>query len=169
MTGLLLAAGSPLDHVVQHPIVEVGTGISKVTLLSNHIIMQIIAAALLVWLVPKALRMRAGTDSIGRLVPRSFGNALEGLCEALRTHVARPALGPYTDQFMPYIWSAFFFILTCNVLGIIPLGAWTPFLGGGHVLGGNINGQSVGHRRPGHLHALHDRVQRSAAARDAVR
>jgi F-type H+-transporting ATPase subunit a len=37
---------------------------------------------------------------------------------------------------MPFIWSAFFFVLTCNLLGMIPLADWTPFIGGGHVIGG---------------------------------
>jgi F-type H+-transporting ATPase subunit a len=35
--------------------------------------------------------------------------------------VARPALGPYTDKFIPYIWTVFFFVLTSNLLGLIPL------------------------------------------------
>ncbi len=141
MTGLLLAAeGSPLNHVVQHPIVEWHVEWLNLTILSNHIIMQIIAGLLLLVVIPLALRRRAGDDEIGRLVPRGLGNAIEGLCAALRTHVCEPVLGQYTDRFCPYIWSAFFFILTCNLLGIIPLGAWTPFWGHGHYLGGTATG-----------------------------
>lgn len=141
MLAMLLGSGNPLNHVVQHPITEIGEGVfGTFTILSNHIIMQIIAALLLIIFVPMAARKRAGKDEIGRLVPRGFGNAIEGLCEALRTHVARPALGEHTDRFIPYIWSAFFFVLTCNLLGMIPLSDWTPFLGGGHVLGGASTG-----------------------------
>jgi F-type H+-transporting ATPase subunit a len=40
---------------------------------------------------------------------------------------------------MPYIWSAFFFILTCNVLGLIPLADWTKPIAP-HVLGGTSTG-----------------------------
>lgn len=133
---MLLAAKDPLTHVVQHPVLEPG----GVLLLSNHIIMQIIAAALLIIFIPRFAKTRAGDDDVGRLVPKGWGNAIEGMCEALRTHVARPALGQYTDQFMPYIWSAFFFVLTCNVLGMIPLADWTFFIGGGHVIGGTSTG-----------------------------
>jgi len=136
MIGYTLAAADPLTHVVQHPIWEPG----GFTLMSNHIIMQIIAALVLVLLFPRFVRMRAGDDEVGRLVPRGCGNAIEGLCVLLRTHVARPALGKYTDRFIPYIWSAFFFVLTCNVLGMIPLADWTPFIGGGHVIGGTSTG-----------------------------
>ena len=141
MMGLTLAELNPLTHVVQHPIIQFGPdGFGGFTLLSNHIIMQLIAAGLLILFIPRFVRQRAGSDEIGRLVPHSWGNAIEGLCQALRTHVAEPALGPYTDRFIPYIWSAFFFVLTCNVLGMIPLADWTPFIGGGHVLGGTSTG-----------------------------
>ena len=138
MFALLASEGSPLNHIVQHPIVQFDTGnpFTSFTLLSNHVVMEIVAALLLIVFIPMAVRQRAGSDEIGRLVPRGFGNAIEGLCEALREFVARPVLGKYTDQFCPYVWSAFFFILTCNLLGIIPLADWTPFLGHGHWLGG---------------------------------
>ena len=103
-------SGNPLNHVVQHEIVQVGKGgfpdgLWGFTFLSNHIIMQLIAAALLIYFLPRFVRRRAGQDEIGRLVPRGWGNAIEGLCQALRTHVARPALGEHTDRFVPYIWS----------------------------------------------------------------
>jgi len=137
MNDLLAAAINPLTHVVQHPIIQIGPdGLRGFTLLSNHIIMQLIAAGLLIFFLPRLVRLRAGSDEVGRLVPRGWANAIEGMCEWFRVHVARPALGEHTDRFVPYIWSVFFFILTCNLLGIIPLADWTPFLGGGHVLGG---------------------------------
>ncbi len=141
---LLLASDNPLNHVVQHRIIDVPMGgpwpFQSFTLFSNHILMQIIAMLLLIWLIPMAVRMRRGTDDIGRLVPRGFGNAIEGLCEGLRKYVAEPALGKYTDMFVPYIWSAFFFVLTCNLLGMLPLADWTkPFIPG-HAIGGTSTG-----------------------------
>jgi len=93
------------------------------------VLFRSLAALLLILVIPRVLRTRAGTDEIGRLVPRGVGNAIEALCEALRNYVARPALGEYTDRFIVYIWSAFFFILTCNLLGMIPLADWTGPLG----------------------------------------
>ena len=129
---MLLATANPLNHVIQHPLVE----FHGITVLSNQIIMQVVAAALLIIFLPRFVRQRAGSDEIGRFVPRGWGNALESVCDLLREHVARPALGEHTDRFIHYIWSAFFFVLTCNVLGLIPLADWTRWLGGGHVLGG---------------------------------
>lgn len=141
----LILADNPLVHVVQHrlfppiPLPVELPFLQSFTFLSNHIIMQLIAAALLVIFVPRMIRRRAGQDQIGRLLPTGFGKAIEGLCEAIRTHVARPALGPYTDRFIPYIWTAFFFVLTCNLLGLIPLADWTRFIPG-HALGGTSTG-----------------------------
>ena len=143
MTGVLLASSNPLTHVVQHRLVSFDMPgpwpVNHFTLLSNQIIMLLVAAILVVLILPRAVRQRAGSDPVGRFVPRGFGNAVEFICDALRTHVARPALGKYTDQFIPYLWSAFFVILTCNILGLIPLADWTKFIPG-HALGGTATG-----------------------------
>lgn len=138
-----LLASNPLTHVVQHRLWYYDTDapwpFDYFTLLSNQTIMQIVAALLLILFLPRLLKNRRSSDPVGRLVPTGMANAIEGLCEALRTHVARPALGPYTDRFIPYIWSAFFFVLTCNILGLIPLADWTKFIPG-HAIGGTSTG-----------------------------
>src|SRR5690606_14170501 len=105
MSGALLAAANPLDHVVQHTFWGVGEGALSFPILSNHIIMQLIGAGLLIWLLPKAVRQRAGDDGINRLVPRGFGNAIEATCVALRDVLIKPNLGKYADFFTPFVWS----------------------------------------------------------------
>jgi F-type H+-transporting ATPase subunit a len=140
----LAAAINPIQHVVQHRLIWFDLPckvafFDSFTVLSNQIIMQIIAAVLVLLLLPRFLRMRSGTDEIGRFVARGPGNLIEYGCEMLRDYVARPALGPYTDQFVPYIWSAFYFILFCNILGLIPLADWTRPLYPG-ALGGTSTG-----------------------------
>ena len=49
----------------------------------------------------------------------------------IRDEVARPAIGAHdADRFLPYLWTIFFFVLTCNLLGMIPwLGSPTGALG----------------------------------------
>lgn len=142
---MLIAASNPLLHVVQHPVWEPG----GFTLFSNHVLMQLITAGLLLYFLPRFVRQRAGADDVGRHVPHGWGNAIEGICEALRKYVARPALGPYTDRFIPYIWSVFFFILISNLLGIIPLSDWVLALGeGAPFLGFLVIGP------PGHGHSI---------------
>lgn len=149
MSGMLLAEGvlnvsEIMSHVAQH--IPKGWWINQDTpiwsfpLFSNHILMQMVGAALVVWLLPRAVQMRAGDDEIGRLVPRGFGNAIEALCVAIRKHVAEPNLGKYTDIFLPYLLTAFFFILTCNLLSMLPINAVATLIVGvekAHYVGGN--------------------------------
>lgn len=139
MTGIshsILASGSPLDHVIQHPLVtrplDLGfplTPQGEITLLSDQIVMMIVAGCLLVFFLPGLVRRRRGNDEIGRLVPTGFANFIESICQYLRTEVAEPALKHHTDRFIKYIWSAFFFVLTINLLGLVPIGAITPLFG----------------------------------------
>ena len=142
---LLAESANPLSHVVQHTVWGIGEGIWSFPIISNHIIMQLAGAALVVWLLPKAVKMRAGDDSISRLVPRGLGNAVEATCLTFRDAIIRPNLGKYADAFTPFIWSLFFFLLASNLIGMIPLGDWTGWVPGlsvhGHpILGGTSTG-----------------------------
>jgi F-type H+-transporting ATPase subunit a len=92
--------------------------------------MMIVAALLLILFVPRFARRASGGDEVTRLTPRGGGNALETMCVFLREFVARPSLGHYTDTFIPYVWTVFFFILTINILGLLPLEPITkPIMG----------------------------------------
>lgn len=133
---MLLGAANPLDHVVQHPLVtrplDLGfpwTPEGVITLLSDQIVMMIVAGLLLIFFFPMLVRGRQGPDEIGRLVPRGFANLIEVICQYLRKEVAEPALHEHTDRFIKYIWSAFFFVLTVNLLGLLPIAAVTPLFG----------------------------------------
>jgi F-type H+-transporting ATPase subunit a len=139
-----MAADNPLSHVVQHPMVQVDADLGfltpggKLTVLSDQITMMIVAGILLVLFVPVLVRRRAGSDAIGRLVPTGWANFFESVCQYLRREVAQPVLGEHTDRFIPYVWSAFFFVLTVNVLGLLPVASLSA-LGGLH-LGGTATG-----------------------------
>lgn len=142
----ILASSNPLEHVVQHtlwapnaPKVFPFTPQGEITILSDHIVMLILAGALLILLGPRLVRKRRGTDEIGSLVPRGWANALEMVCDYLRKEVAEPALQQHTDRFIKYIWSVFFFVLTVNLLGLLPLGALTPLVLHTHI-GGTATG-----------------------------
>lgn len=140
-----MAGSSPLDHVVQHPLVtreaDLGplTPNGVVTVLSDHIVMLMVAGILLMLALPPLVRRRRGKDAIGRLVPTGFANFLEVICQYLRQEVARPALGEHTDRFIRFIWSVFFFVLTVNLLGIVPIAPLSQWLGDLH-LGGTATG-----------------------------
>ncbi len=86
---------SPLEHIVQHPLVErpaelgLLTPQHRVTIFSDQIAMLLLAGLLLVVLVPRWARRRRAKDGIGAMVPRGFGNFLEAICQYLREEVAR--------------------------------------------------------------------------------
>ena len=54
----------------------------------------------------------------------AFINAFEAIVLFIRDEVARPAIGGHgADEFLPYLWTVFFFVLFNNLLGMIPGGA----------------------------------------------
>jgi F-type H+-transporting ATPase subunit a len=120
---------NPLEHIVRHPMIQR----NGITLLDSHIVMMMLAAFLLILLLPIWVRRRRGTDEVGALVPAGAGNAIEAICEYLRNEVARPNLHQYTDRFIKFIWTVFFFVFAVNLLGLLPLGGIKLF--GAHIGG----------------------------------
>ena len=92
--------------------VESGFAISKFMVVE-------LGVALLLFFAFSWLANRTGSQSrpIGRL-----HNLLETLVEFIRDQVARPAIGgKEADRFVPYLLTVFFFILACNLVGMIPI------------------------------------------------
>jgi F-type H+-transporting ATPase subunit a len=120
---------------VPHPLVqtEANWGLltpeGRVTVLSDQIVMMIVAGLLLTLFVPVLVRKRRGRGEIDSHVPTGFANFMEAVCQYLRKEVAEPALGHHTDRFITYIWSVFFFILTVNLLGLLPVNSISPLFG----------------------------------------
>ena len=45
----------------------------------------------------------------------------EAMLLFIRDKVVRPAIGHHdADRFLPFIWTLFFFILFCNLMGLVP-------------------------------------------------
>ena len=135
---------SPLEHIVQHPLVErpanVGmlTPDGKITVFSDQIAMIALAGILLIALVPMLIRRRRGSAGVDAMVPAGSANMLEAVCDYLRREVAEPVLHEHTDRFIKYIWSVFFFVLTINILGLLPIPAVSNLFG--THLGGTATG-----------------------------
>lgn len=73
----------------------------------------VITASVLVWLGRK---MKNGDTPVGTL-----WNLLESMLFFVRDEIARPAIGEHDgDKYVPFLTTTFFFILTCNLLGMIP-------------------------------------------------
>jgi F0F1-type ATP synthase membrane subunit a len=56
---------------------------------------------------------------------------MESILEFLRIEVFRPALKEHTDRFLPFLWTLFFFILFCNMLGWLPIDTVIYLISGG--------------------------------------
>ena len=123
-----MASGSnPLSHVIQHPITTMEADLGPltpegvVTLMSDQIAMLLVGGILLTLLLPPLFKRKKTGDEIEDMVPKGAANGIEAICQYFRKVIAEPALGAYTDRFIKYIWSAFFFVLTMNLLGMLPI------------------------------------------------
>ncbi|MFQ5653472.1 MAG: F0F1 ATP synthase subunit A [Planctomycetota bacterium] len=113
MTPFLLpvASSDPLEHIFDHPLLKVG-GMPVITM---HVVMLWVAAALCLLLFPVIVRRIARDGTGGRLA-----TFFEAILLFIRDEMARPFMGKDGDRFLPIIWTFFFFILFCNLLGMIP-------------------------------------------------
>jgi F-type H+-transporting ATPase subunit a len=102
-------------------------GGQEITLFSDQISMIVLAGFLLMIFLPRSLKRRKA-EGMEALVPSGLGNGIEAICAYFRDEIARPNLGEHTDRFIKYIWSVFFFILTLNLLGLMPIAALTSIL-----------------------------------------
>src|SRR5262249_20086927 len=82
--------------------------------LSYQVLAMFVAAGLMLLIFPKVAR----DDG---LVPGKFRSFWEVLLLFIREEVARPVLHERTDRYVPVLWNFFFFILFCNLLGLVPV------------------------------------------------
>jgi F0F1-type ATP synthase membrane subunit a len=108
--------GDLMEHVLPHFFGRKHGDPAPAFGLSNHILTMGIAS-LLVILVFSYVGAKARTN----LVPTGIHNFFESILSFLRTELIRPALGANADRFAPFVWTVFFFILFCNLLGMIPV------------------------------------------------
>src|SRR5215213_898940 len=101
-------AESPLEHIVQHPLIERPANLGPltpngvITVFSDQIAMLALAGVLLIALVPMLVRRRRGKTGVDALVATGPANGLEFLCDYIRKEVAEPALHDHTDRFIKY-------------------------------------------------------------------
>ena len=134
----------PLDHVVDNSFIEVPWSSIWTSITGNHtgswseirlpyinlgplsfqvtrfMVMELIVAVLIAAIIiPLARHISKYPVTRG-----AFFNAFEAMVLFIRDGVARPAIGGHdADQYLPYLWTVFLFVLGCNLLGMIPGGA----------------------------------------------
>lgn len=105
----------PLPYVPGIPLPTFFT-IGGVTIaLTAHSLMMIFASILLALLLIPAFKKKS-------LVPRGIAAALEPIVFFVRNDIVYPAMGEELgEKWWPFFNTVFLFILTCNLMGLIPL------------------------------------------------
>lgn len=86
--------------------------------ITKHVVFMWIAFILLV------VTLRYVAKSYKKsLVPKGITNLTEVLIVFVRDEIVKPTIGKGSERFIPYLLTVFFFILTCNFLGLIPYGS----------------------------------------------
>ncbi len=155
---LASADHSPMDHVVPHalheePLFSMHVGSGDVPALNiydgvynffitNHLMMSAFSAVVVMLVFfHVASRVKPKGEGLEAYKTRgTLANLFETMCTFVRDEMVRPNLGALTDKYIYYIWTVFFFVLFCNVLGLIPFGYFLqPATGNSH-WGGTATG-----------------------------
>lgn len=89
---------------------------------TKHVVMLWIGAALLLTIMTTVARAQRRATAAGK-APKGGTNAIEAMILYIRNEVILPNVGHHGEGFVPYLLTVFFFILTLNLLGLIPYGA----------------------------------------------
>ena len=104
-----------MHHVKDEVIYPLSIGNFDISI-TKHILMLWIAAAILIIFIPLAFHSKS-------LIPKGPANLIEAIVVYLKESIIEPNLGAETYKYGPYLLTAFFFIITCNLLGLIPMGS----------------------------------------------
>ena len=84
--------------------------------ITRHVVMMWIAAAIVLLVAGFAARRRAR-------VPGRVQSLVEIMVLFVRDELARKSIGHGADRYVPFLLTVFFFIMTCNYLGLLPYAA----------------------------------------------
>ena len=84
---------------------------------TKFMVLEVVVAAILVLLFSRLARKMSQS-----IQPRGRSwNLLESMLVFIRDEVARPAIGHHdAEKFLPFLWTIFFFVLGCNLIGLVP-------------------------------------------------
>ncbi|MBT5738629.1 MAG: F0F1 ATP synthase subunit A [Planctomycetes bacterium] len=113
MNGLMmtLASSDPLSHVLDHDLHWLTDNLQ----VTKHVLMLVVSALVCVAIFPMIAKKIAGGVPGGRTA-----GLFEVVLLYIRDEMVKPFLGDDTQRFLPLIWTFFFVILFCNLLGLIP-------------------------------------------------
>ncbi|HEY7612183.1 MAG TPA: F0F1 ATP synthase subunit A [Gemmatimonadales bacterium] len=114
----------PFIGVVQLPRWEPITigGLSIDLSPTKHLVFMLLAATIVALVFLLSARSIAREQARGRPA-KGFAGSMEALALYIRQEVVLPNVGPHGEGYAPYLLTLFFFILTMNLLGLLPWGA----------------------------------------------
>ena len=133
LQALQLASG---DNWIAHHLMEVEgiLGLEAYGVSKHVLAMFLVVVLLFLTFIPFGSKVSAD------IAPRgAFVNFIEAILLFLRDEISRPILGKEGDKFLPVAWTFFFFILYCNLIGLVPLPIKVPV-----VLHGEVDWQWFG-------------------------
>ncbi|MGH7703180.1 MAG: F0F1 ATP synthase subunit A, partial [Gemmatimonadales bacterium] len=89
---------------------------------TKHLIYVILSSLIVATVFLLTARSISRARAQGR-PPKGFAGAMEAMALYLRQEVVLPNVGHHGDGYVPYLLTTFFFILVCNLLGLIPYGS----------------------------------------------
>ena len=101
-----------MHHITDHKIFDLqvfGMDIS----ITKHVLLMWIVSALMIVMFGILFRKP-------KMVPHGLANFFELIIEYLDQEVMKPFLGDHSRKYAPYLLTAFFFVLFCNLLGLVP-------------------------------------------------
>jgi len=88
---------------------------------TKHSVYLLLSALIVALVFLNTSRVVARAQAQGR-PPRGFAGAMEAMVLYIRQEVILPNVGPHGEGYVPYLLTVFFFILVCNLLGLLPWG-----------------------------------------------
>ncbi len=84
---------------------------------TKFMVVEVMAAVIVALLtISVAVWVRGGKPPKGKL-----WNSIEAVLIFIRDEIARPTIGRHdADKYLPFLWTMFFFVLMCNLLGMVP-------------------------------------------------
>ena len=108
-----------IHHIIDHDLfkispIQIGS-FSLDLSITNKVFMLMIAAVILIITLSLAAR-----SNRRKRVPKGFGNFIEMIMVFLRDDVVIPSMGKTGEKYLPFFFTLFFFILTSNLMGLVP-------------------------------------------------
>ncbi|MBN2572666.1 MAG: F0F1 ATP synthase subunit A [Ignavibacteriales bacterium] len=88
--------------------------------ITKHVVyLWIVAVFLIITLILSARKYNK------TLIPKGFSNLIEIIIVFIRDEIVKPTVGEKYKKYLPYLLTVFFFIISCNIIGLLPYGS-TP-------------------------------------------